>query len=91
MLALTYAIYYAAITALYHTTPSSGSSPSEIRVPSAETKEDQTTLLKTYKFALDSILLSTDLMNTPDLTSLQALAIYAVRPLPPHLATEAPT
>ncbi|KAJ5979815.1 hypothetical protein N7481_007113 [Penicillium waksmanii] len=89
MLALTYAIYYAAITALCHnhTSGSTTRSGSNTIMPEhCQNEEERTTLLSNYKSALDTILLSTDLMNSPDLTSLQALAIYATT-----LRTHSPT
>lgn len=83
MFALTYAIYYAAITALCHNhTSGSGTtrSGSNTIIPEHwSNEEERKTLLSRYKSALDTILLSTELMDSPDLTSLQALAIYAVR------------
>lgn len=67
-LALTFAIYFAAVTALCH-----GSNNEPIDLPCGKL-----TLLKRYKMALDRLLLVTDLMNQPEMTALQALAIYVV-------------
>ncbi|KAJ5725707.1 uncharacterized protein N7483_007064 [Penicillium malachiteum] len=64
MVALTYAIYFAAITALEDGTE-------EITLP-LEKKE----ILKRYRLPLERFLLNTDVINSPDMTSLQALAIF---------------
>ncbi|KAJ5526183.1 hypothetical protein N7494_012833 [Penicillium frequentans] len=64
MVALTYAIYFAAITAL-----EDGSE--EITLP-LEKKD----LLKRYRLPLERLLIDTDVMNSPEMTSLQALAIF---------------
>lgn len=66
MVALTFAIYYAAITTLDHTTES-------IELPM-----ERSVLLKRFKTALDRLLLATEVMNRPEMADLQALAIYAV-------------
>lgn len=68
MLALTFAIYYAAVTALS---------------PEAWTSlpVERSVLLVRYKNALDALLLSTESMNRPEMIALQALAIYVVREL----------
>lgn len=66
MMALTFAIYFAAITALDHTTES-------IELP-----VERSVLLKRFKTALDRLLLATEVMNRPEMAVLQALAIYAV-------------
>ncbi|KAI9040650.1 Zn(II)2Cys6 transcription factor [Aspergillus affinis] len=64
MVALTFAIYFAAITALgFHGEP-------ELSV------EERSVLLKRYKTALDRLLIATDVMNQPEMTALQALAIF---------------
>lgn len=66
MLALTFAIYFAATTALgYQDEP--------------ELAVDRASLLKRHKTALDRLLIATDVMNRPEMTALQALAIYVVR------------
>lgn len=65
--ALTFAIYYAAVTALCHDNNDS-----------IDLHWEKTTLLKRFKISLDRLLLVTDLMNQPELTALQALAIYVV-------------
>ncbi|PLB53696.1 hypothetical protein P170DRAFT_2424 [Aspergillus steynii IBT 23096] len=63
MVALTFAIYFAAITALgHHNEP--------------ELFLDKSVLLKRYKAALDRLLINTEVMNRPEITALQALAIY---------------
>ncbi|KAK5197659.1 hypothetical protein LTR92_001901 [Exophiala xenobiotica] len=64
MLALTFAIYFAAVTSL------GGSHPPELA------QEDLGLLLQHYKTALNQILLGADLLHKPELTSLQALAIF---------------
>jgi hypothetical protein len=66
--ALTFAIYYAAATALRHDDSCNPVDlPWEIPV-----------LLKRYQTALDRLLLSPDLISRPDIVGLQALAIYVV-------------
>ncbi|CAI7576549.1 unnamed protein product [Penicillium pancosmium] len=86
MLALTYAIYYAAITALCHN-HTFGSMGGNTIIPELEQdQQESSTLLSKYKSVLDTILLSTELMDSPDLSSLQALAIYATT-----LRTHSPT
>lgn len=67
VLALTYAICFAAVTALCH--------DDVVCIP---LPYEKTMLLKNYKKALDQLLMATELMNRPELASLQALAIYAV-------------
>ncbi|KAJ5691527.1 hypothetical protein N7488_012262 [Penicillium malachiteum] len=64
MIALTYAIYFAALTALED-------GAEEITLPLGK-KE----ILKRYRLPLERLLLNTDVMNSPDMTSLQALAIF---------------
>ncbi|OJJ45977.1 hypothetical protein ASPZODRAFT_142614 [Penicilliopsis zonata CBS 506.65] len=64
--ALTFAIYFAAITALCH----------DDREPVDLPCEEQA-LLKRYKMSLDRLLMVTELMNRPEIMALQALAIYA--------------
>lgn len=66
MVALTFAIYFAAVTALGHF-------EEPVELPS-----ERSALLSGYKTALDQLLVMTDLMRRPDITSLQALAIYVV-------------
>ena len=65
--ALTYAIYFAAVTALCHDDNESIVLPCE-----------KSLLLENYKKALDQLLMPTELMKRPKIESLQALAIYAV-------------
>jgi hypothetical protein len=67
IVALTYAIFFAAVTALCH-------DDNELIVLPC----DKPVLLKRYKKSLDQLLMATELMNRPELMSLQALAIYAV-------------
>ncbi|KAK1144544.1 hypothetical protein N8T08_005417 [Aspergillus melleus] len=64
MVALTFAVYFAAITAL--------GSHDEAELP----VEERSVLLKRYKTALDRLLIATDVMNQPEMTALQALAIF---------------
>jgi hypothetical protein len=64
--ALTFAIYYAAVTAIYY-------NHEPIHLPC-----DGPTLLRRYKLCLDRLLTVNDLMMRPEMTSLQALAIYVV-------------
>ncbi|KAJ5362202.1 hypothetical protein N7541_003046 [Penicillium brevicompactum] len=64
MVALTFAIYFAAVTTLGHC-----DEPIDLPV-------ERSILLKHYKAALDQLLLVTEVMNRPDITALQALAIY---------------
>lgn len=66
--ALTFAIYFAAVTALCHDT-----SNEPIDLP-CEKRE----LLKRYRASLDRLLMVTELMSRPEMTALQALAIYVV-------------
>lgn len=66
--ALTFAIYFAAITALCD-----DDNNEHIDLPC-----EKPVLLKRYKVALDRLLLVTDLMNQPEMMTLQALAIYVV-------------
>ena len=66
--ALTFAIYFAAVTALCH----------DNNNESVDLPCDKPTLLKRYKISLDRLLIVTDLMNRPEMTALQALAIYVV-------------
>ncbi|KAL3442364.1 fungal-specific transcription factor domain-containing protein [Aspergillus insuetus] len=65
-LALTFAIYYAAVTALCH---DDNDHPVDLSC-------DKTVLLKRYQTALDRLLLTPDLMSRPDLSGVQALTIY---------------
>lgn len=66
MVALTFAIYFAAVTTLEHC-------EEPIDLPMK-----RSTHLKHYKSALDQLLLVTEVMNRPEITALQALAIYTV-------------
>ena len=66
--ALTFAIYFAAVTALGH------DDENEL----IELPWEKLVLLTCYKMALDQLLMVTDLMNRPEMVALQALAIYAV-------------
>jgi Fungal Zn(2)-Cys(6) binuclear cluster domain len=68
--ALTFAIYFAAVTALIHDNENE-----PIELP-----WEKPILLKRYKMALDRLV--TDLINRPDVTALQALAIYVVSTKP---------
>ncbi|KAI7977539.1 hypothetical protein EIK77_000489 [Talaromyces pinophilus] len=68
VVALTYTIYFAAVTALCH------DDDDEPTVLPCE----KPVLLEHYKKALDQLLMPTELMKRPELVSLQALAIYAV-------------
>ena len=67
MVVLTFAIYYAAVTALCH----DDDEPIEPGV-------EKPVLLKRYQTALDRLLATPDIMSRPDITGLQALAIYVV-------------
>ncbi|KAI9826474.1 MAG: hypothetical protein M1819_007367 [Sarea resinae] len=64
--ALTFSIYFAAVTALGH----------DDKNEPIELPEEKPVLLKRYKMSLDRLLMVTDLMNRPEMTALQALAIY---------------
>ncbi|KIV83881.1 hypothetical protein PV11_05869 [Exophiala sideris] len=66
IVALTFAIYFAAVTALCH-----DDDHEPIDLPC-----EKLALLSRYKISLDRLLMGPDLMNRPDLTALQALAIY---------------
>ena len=66
--ALTFAIYFAAVTALGH---------DKDRDP-IDRYWENARLLQRFKMALDQLLVVTDIMDQPDMMSLQALAIYAV-------------
>ena len=66
--ALTFAIYFAAVTALCH---DNNNDPIDLPCEKLE-------LLKRYKIALDRLLVVTDLMNRPEIAAIQALAIYVV-------------
>ncbi|KAL7939071.1 hypothetical protein V8C35DRAFT_145 [Trichoderma chlorosporum] len=66
MLALTFAIYYAAVTALCH---------HDCDEP-VDLSWEKPVLLERYQIALDRLLVTPDFMNRPDMTGLQALAIY---------------
>ena len=67
--ALTFAIYFATITPFVM-----------IIIMNPLTFPAKMVLLKRYKMALDRLFLVTDLMNQPEMTALQALAIYVVSP-----------
>ncbi|PNP56930.1 hypothetical protein THARTR1_03077 [Trichoderma harzianum] len=66
MVALTFAIYYAAVTALCH---------HDCDEP-VDLSWEKPVLLKRYQTALDRLLVTPDFMKRPDVTGLQALAIY---------------
>ncbi|KAJ4864457.1 fungal specific transcription factor domain-containing protein [Trichoderma breve] len=66
MVALTFAIYYAAVTALCH---------HDCDEP-VDLSWEKPVLLKHYQTALDRLLVTPDFMKRPDMTGLQALAIY---------------
>ncbi|KAI5455589.1 hypothetical protein BGZ63DRAFT_368628 [Mariannaea sp. PMI_226] len=66
MVALTFAIYYAAVTALCH-----HDCDEPVDLP-----WEKAVLLKCYQTALDRLLVTPDFINRPDMTGLQALAIY---------------
>jgi hypothetical protein len=66
--ALTFAIYFAAVTALCHDNENE-----PIDLPC-----QKSALLKRYKICLDRLLTVADLMNRPEIVALQALTIYAV-------------
>jgi hypothetical protein len=68
-LALMFSIYFAAVTALCY---------DEIQNTTGVAL-DKVTLLKNFRAGLDQLLLTTEAMSQPSLTSLQALAIYVVR------------
>lgn len=67
-IALTFAIYFAAVTALSH----------DNKHEPIELPYEKSVLLKQYKIVLDRLLTVTDLMNRPEMTALQALGIYVV-------------
>lgn len=66
--ALTFAIYFAAVTALYH-----DDNHEPIDLPC-----EKAVLLKRYKTCLDQLLTVTNLTERPEMAALQALAIYVV-------------
>lgn len=66
--ALTFAIYFAAVTVLCH---DNSHDPIDLHCEKA-------TLLKRFKMSLDRLLVATDLMDQPEMTAIQALAIYVV-------------
>jgi hypothetical protein len=68
-LALTFAIYYAAVTALCY----DDNSKEDFGLP-----WEKSVLLERYKTALNRLLIRPDLLNGPQLADLQALAIYVV-------------
>lgn len=67
-LALTFAIYFAAVTALCYDNENEGIGEGW----------EKNTLLERFKMALDRLLVVTGLMNQPELMAIQALTIYAV-------------
>lgn len=69
LLALNFAIYYAAITALCY----DPNDDFQVALPNSKTF-----LLKRYSDVLDQLLLGAGFISSPDYTGLQALAIYAV-------------
>lgn len=64
---LTFAIYYAAVTVLYYSDDEN-----------VDLGCEKPVLLKRYQTVLDRLLVTPDLMSGPDITGLQALAIYVV-------------
>lgn len=68
-LALTFAIYYAAVTVLCY----DDNNKEDIGLP-----WEKSVLLELYKTALNRLLIRPDLLNGPQLADLQALAIYVV-------------
>ena len=66
--ALTFAIYYAAVTALHH---NNGDEPVDLPF-------EKQVLWKRYQTALDRLLVTPNFMTRPDIPGLQALAIYLV-------------
>lgn len=66
--ALTLAIYYAAVTALAH-----DNNHEPITLPA-----DKSVLLQRYRMCLDRLLTVAELTSRPEIEALQALAIYAV-------------
>jgi hypothetical protein len=66
--ALTFAIYFAALTALCH-----DDDHEPIDLPC-----EKLALLNRYRISLDRLLVVTDLMSGPEIPALQALAIYVV-------------
>lgn len=69
-LALTFAIFYAAVTVLCHNNDDDNE---HIDLPYKKQE-----LLDLYKVSLDRLLTVPNLMNCPEMAALQALAIYAV-------------
>lgn len=67
--ALTFAIYYAAVTALCH----------DDNYESIDLPWEKPVLLKRYRMCLDRLLTVKDLTSRPEIAALQALAIYVVR------------
>lgn len=67
-LALTFAIYYAAVTALCH----------EGHDEPVDLPCEKPLLLKRYQTALDQLLVAPHFMSQPEIAGLQALAIYVV-------------
>ena len=70
--ALTFAIYFAAVTALGHDSVDNNNDPINL------TAQEKKLFLKNYKMCLDRLLMAPDLMDHPEMMTLQALAIYAV-------------
>ena len=68
---LTFSIYYAAVTSLYH---------DELHEV-AEFHWDRLELLRRFRTALDRLLFTADIITRPSLVQLQALAIFAVSAL----------
>lgn len=66
MSALAFAVYFAAVTSL-----------SEEQLPHL-TAEDREVMLQKYKKGINQVITEGQLFNEPDLTVLQALAIFAV-------------
>ena len=69
---LTFSIFYAAVTALYH------DGLHEI----TEFQWDKSELLRRFRTALDRLLFTADIISRPSLVELQALAIFVVSALP---------
>lgn len=76
-LSLTFAIYYAAITALYY----DDNNHETIELP-----DEKTVLLTRYQQAVNRLVVTSDSMAQPNILHLQALAIYVVSITMPTLA-----
>lgn len=72
-LALTFAIYYAAVTSMCS---------DEDDTPTSLPADERGAHLSRFKTALDQLLTVSNLVNQPDIPSIQALAIYVVSCLP---------